>query len=718
MLSRILSPLLRKLDSWRFANFVAAIVMLVMGAVYATNTWSPSSYGDALVNLLGDSQSGPDLGRYRSIRSDEWWVVTPLTQATINNGFQRINRTSLYNEDLRINYGLPIHDWGIVFKPTMWLYGWVNPAYAYSLHWFALSALFIFGHAWLLRWFGAGPVLSFALAGGLYFTGFVQFWWNEKGPIYALFPWVILPFATRLALGWKAVIMYWVAVAWLLTNFYPPLQVPLAFVGFILLLAREPKLFKPASLAVLLAAVALAAGTAALYLWDYLQATATTIYPGSRIVSGGTVPGRFWLSWLLPAVNFSRDYESLIGRNICEIGTVGLYYVLLAMCFVDVARWRLVWANAQQRRHIAILSAGLALMLCWMVLPLPSWFGAPLLWNRVQPERMQYPAGLLFAVLIFVVVKHLGLRMTFARTAVFCCIILIAWLVWNRNPGQSHYEDFLILMFGLPAIAIARHWPSRAHESIAIASLLAGLLLFGRFNPLQSAWPIFNHPPNAWTKAMDQLAAQNKGVLAVTGVPGAIANGLGYRSVSHVTAVPQLNFWRDRFPQMPQTEFATIFNRYSRVDVLEQDYPSMVYADTVGVPVDLFQKTAPVRYMPHPMKGLAIKGHIDRAVVENGYLVMIGWGAWTGPVIAHELEVTLAPATSGKDVPRQFLMVRKDLPIATNQEISALNGFSLRIALLAGAPRPSVCVVAHDSSTGHRTLLHNPTDLDYCPMTD
>lgn len=709
---------LQKFDNWRFANILAAMVMLAMGAVYTANTWSPSSYGDALINIFGESQSGPDLGRYRSIRSDEWWVVTPLTQATINNGFERFNRASLYHEDLRINYGLPIHDWGFAFKPTMWLYGSVNPAYAYALHWFALSALFIFGHAWLIRWFGAGPVLSFTLAIGLYFTGFVQFWWNEKGPIFALFPWAILPFATRLALGWKAAIMYWVAVAWLLTNFYPPLQVPLAFVGLIILLAREPKLFRPASLAVLLGAAALAAGTAAFYLWDYLQATATTIYPGSRIVSGGSVPGRYWLSWLLPAVNFSRNYDALIGPNISEIGTVGLYYSLLAVCFVDIARWPQVWANSQQRRHIALLGGGLALMLCWMALPLPSWLGAPLLWNHVQPVRMQYAGGLLFVILSFVCVSYLGLRMTLARAVVFCGLIVIGWLVWNRNPGQRHDEDFLILIFGLPAIAIARRWPARAHESIAVASLLAGVLLFGRFNPLQPAWPIFNHPPNTWSKAMDQLAAQNNGVLAVTGVPGAIANGQGYRSVSHVTAVPQLEFWRNRFPQLPQAEFNTIFNRYSRVDVLEEDAPRLVYGDTVGVPLDAFQKAAPVRYMPGPAKGLTIKGHIDTAVLENGNLVLSGWGAWTGPVMAQELEVTLTPAASSNGLPQHFLRVRKDLPLATNQEISALNGFLLRIPLVAGAPRPAVCVVAHDTSTGHRSLLHNPTELDYCQMTD
>ena len=290
-----------------------------------------------------------------------------------------------------------------------------------------MIALFIVGYAWLFRWLGASPVVGFALAAGLYFTGFVQFWWNVQGPLFALFPWVILPFSTRLSFIWKAALFYWVAVVWLLTNFYPPLQVSLAFVGLIILLACEPELFKPRSLAVLVLAAALAASTAALYLWDYLQATATTLYPGGRSLSGGTVPARFWLSWLWPAINFDRDYESTIGFNISEIGTVGLYYSLFVMCFLDFARWRYVWANAEQRRLIAILGVGLLMMLAWMALPLPSWIGAPLLWNHVQPPRMQYAGGLLFVCLLFVLSHHLGLRVSRAYCDLLCSNT--TWLV-------------------------------------------------------------------------------------------------------------------------------------------------------------------------------------------------------------------------------------------------------------------------------------------------
>lgn len=703
---------------WRAANLIAAVFLVIMGSVYIANTWSPSSYGHVLVNILGDADSGPDWGKARPIRSDEYAVVTPLTQATINNGFERINRTSLYGEDLRINYGLPIRDWGLLFKPTMWLYGFTNPAYAYSVHWFAMSALFVFGYAWLFRWLGAAPVVGFTLAAGLYYTGFVQFWWNEKGPLFALFPWVILPFATRLPLIWKAALFYWFAVVWLLTNFYPPVQVSLAFVGLVILLAREPKLFKPSTMALLALTAVLAAGTAALYLWDYLQATSATLYPGGRRVFGGDVPGRYWLSWLFPAGSFDGHYVSLIGDNICEIGTVGMYYFLLVACFLDFARWREVWSDTESRRVILILGIGLAMMLAWMALPIPSWVGSALLWNHVQPARMQYAAGLLLVCLSLVLVQALGLRVTRVRFDIFCIAILLGWVIWKFDTSKNNLADsalLVVLIFAALAFAIARYRPAAAHASFTSASLMVGILLFGRFNPLQSAWPIFNHPPSEMTKMFDRLAASNDGILAVSGLPGAVGNGLGYRSLSHVTAVPKLEFWRKRFTEMPNAEFETVFNRYSHIISGEELKPRLLSPDSVSVPRRVFQKTAPIRYTPSPTRDLDVDGNIDGATIDHGDLLVSGWGPWTGPLETHELEVSVNATTFG--MPARSLVIRPDLPAGTERKVSALNGFSLRIPLGSGVMVPALCLVAYDAATGKRTLLHNPPDVPYCQQS-
>jgi hypothetical protein len=56
------------------------------------------------------------------------------------------------------------------------------------------------GYALLFARFGLSGFLSILLSSALYFTPFVQFWWNEKGPILAFFPWVVWVLLTRLPL--------------------------------------------------------------------------------------------------------------------------------------------------------------------------------------------------------------------------------------------------------------------------------------------------------------------------------------------------------------------------------------------------------------------------------------------------------------------------------------------------------------------------------------
>jgi hypothetical protein len=214
------------------------------------------------------------------------------------------------------------------------------------------------------------------------------------------------------------------------------------------------------------------------------------------------------------------------------------------------------------------------------------------------------------------------------------------------------------------------------------------------------------------TRILDRLAASNGGILAVTGIPGAVGNGLGYRSLSHVTTTPQMEFWRKRFPDTPKVEFETVFNRYSHIIPNGESQPRLLSLDSVGVPIGPFQRTASVRYVPSPMQSHEVDGHIDKVVLEPGRLVVSGWGPWSGPLEAHELEISVAPAASGP--PRRSMLIRPDLPAGTRQRVSALNGFSLIIPLSAGATPRALCVVAHDASTGKRTLLQNPPELPYC----
>ena len=164
------------------------VVPLLFASVWLANTWSPSHYSIVL-RAFGALDDGLVLGKPRGILSDEWGVITPLIQATVNNGLARRNATSPYNEDLRTTLSMPILDWGIAFKPDKWLYPLVNGAYAYSFQWLFYLFAFVGGYALLFRRLGSAPVESFVLSLALFFTAFVQIWWTVFAPTVSVFPW-------------------------------------------------------------------------------------------------------------------------------------------------------------------------------------------------------------------------------------------------------------------------------------------------------------------------------------------------------------------------------------------------------------------------------------------------------------------------------------------------------------------------------------------------
>lgn len=581
----------------RRAWLLGALAVLLGGWLYVSQYWSPSSYG-LVLRQLGQADAGLVFGEPRAVRSDEWAVVTPLTRATVNNGLARHNRTSLYAEDLRINYGLPVTDWGLVFKPTMWPYLWADPARAFSFHWYATLVLFLAGHALLFARIGLAPALAALLALGLYFAPFTQFWWSEKGPIMAFFPWVVGVLLTRWPMAVRLLLCYWVGASWLITNFYPPLFLSLAFVGALLLLAFGREWLRPSRLLALGVTAAAAGATAALYLKDYLQATARTVYPGGRTVGGGSVPWYEWWAQLFPFSTFDAGYESVRGQNICEVGVVGAAFILVVLCALQYGRLpALVRRGSPWRLPLVILGGGLLLMYAWMLLPLRAWVGAPLLWNHVQPERMEYAAGLLLMVLVALLADKAGLALTRWRLLAYAVLVFAGWglLKLAADPAARARgfwplgQDLLVLPMLLACLAVAYGLRARAATAVLGASALSGAVVLFGFNPIQSAQPIFAPPPSHMAQQIEQDRTHPGGPVAATGWPGATLNGLGYASVSHVTPVPALAYWRTRYPDWPEDRFMAVFNRYTHV-VLDNDArePYSPQSDVVRVPVKDF----------------------------------------------------------------------------------------------------------------------------------
>ncbi|MEB5705525.1 DUF7657 domain-containing protein [Pantoea anthophila] len=580
------------------------ISLFLLGMIYVFNSWSPSSYGFFL-KKIDSHNTGIVWGEPRGIRSDEWAVVTPLTQATINNSFERYNKTSFYGEDLRINYGLPIFDWGMIFKPTMWGYLLLPPAKAYSLQWYITFCIFIIGYFTIFKEIGIEKKLSLFLSFSLFFTGGTQFWWDEKGPVYAFFPWVVYFLISKKNFYLRMVLFYWVGTSWLLTNFYPPLVISLAFIGGLLFIS-DLKSWRSIKHIIILAFSSVAIVlTSLLYLKDYLIKTSNTVYPGHRAFSGGSVNWGEWLSQFFPFSTFNSHFETIYNNNICEVGVTGFSFVLLLLIHLDYTSVKKSSFDEVAFKRIKALAVGVILCNLWLIAPVPSWAGSILLWNNVSPNRMVYAAGILLAMVSMLFFQNLKFKISLTRFVLYTALIIIVWYLMKYRPlttdlknfgGFDHnYTDFYLIIALVVSYAAIKYFSCKPIEAFVIPSLLASLLVFFNFNPIQSTDAIFSPHLNA-KKILDSAVDKQTGVLALEGYHGSTLNGLGYKSVSHVTAVPDLTLWRKKFPEMQQDKFDKIFNRYSHIRLARVDEPFSPQPDVVVVPISLFKK---IEYYPN-----------------------------------------------------------------------------------------------------------------------
>src|SRR5690606_10013914 len=100
---------------------------------------------------------------------------------------------------------------------------------------------------------------------------------------------------------------------------------------------------------------------------------------------------------------------------------------LMLLFFVDY-RTFLAPENKDLRTRIAILGAPLLIMWAWILIPLPSWTGWPLLLPLVSPRRLVFGAGALMCLIAVLLLAKAPLRITWARAALVGLIAVVSWL--------------------------------------------------------------------------------------------------------------------------------------------------------------------------------------------------------------------------------------------------------------------------------------------------
>ncbi len=273
---------------------ILTVALIAIGVIYVGNYLTPLyGIGAETVGYAGPGSHRRDASRHPQRRMGRLYS---LVQAAVNNGFSQLNKSSYYTENMRFTYGLPLLDWGAIFKPQFMPFFIMSAARAYSIYWYLCMAAFIVGYTLLLQRATKSFHFGFAAALAFCFSAGTQLWWTN-GPItLALFPFVLLSFDNIRTNAWWSIPAFYLSTVWIISNFYPPEFITLTFVGGIYLLAFRPGWFRPRIIVLSLAVVAAACGVGAWYLHDYILTNLDTVYPGLRRSTGGSLPFQIYLA--------------------------------------------------------------------------------------------------------------------------------------------------------------------------------------------------------------------------------------------------------------------------------------------------------------------------------------------------------------------------------------------------------------------------------------
>lgn len=582
--------LLSGLDRRQARICMAIIAVLCM--LYVGFALTPSSYAMAS-QYLGLPPIEPLLGKSRGIRMDEWMVYTPYVQIAVANDFGPTNAYSPYHETLRSFQALPLLDWGLAFKPYHWAFFVLPPANAYSFFFMFMAMAFLCGWGLFLRQLRLPPLAAVLIALTLYFSPYVQVWWTSNAGAFALAPWVAVAWLRIDTRVLRILASAYALAVWLMAIAYPPFIVSSLLAMAVLVLAfRRDALTLPRLVdAVLAGALALAVFLG--YFHDAIEVIRNTVYPGQRESMGGGVSWISLLAHVFPNLMTRGFYPlpAFDSSNACEIAVFGS---LLPLFTAVLADWTQLgrWARAN-RLSLALFAAGILPIAGWIFLPVPLIVGKLTGLSMVPPTRALLGFGLLLNIGCAIVLVHAGARLTRGRLLLLAALLLAGSLAKFAFGAGSFArlhntaDAWPLLCVGVLALAARRPRLAASPAMLVLAvATLGNLLINGLFNPVQSAQPIFAMDRSAVLQSMQARGARQAadGSLVVEGRYGALLSGIGIPAVNHTLYFPQLAYFRQRFPTMPEETFNHIFNRYHHVMVSDVLEPRSMYDDLVEVP--------------------------------------------------------------------------------------------------------------------------------------
>ena len=537
--------------------------------------------------ILRQPETGVIAGLSRSVRSDEWFVSTPMA---FSQYFNFPEPFSYFGEVLRgaptdmfLEYGQPVRCVAEIFRPFHWGYLFLPPAYGLSFFWCGrLIALFLASFEFGMLLTEKNKTLSLAYSLFVVLAPVVQWWFAINGLVEMLIYIQVSVLLLRKYLetdsrGRRAAFLAGIllcAGGYILTM-YPAWMIPLGYIlaGALIgvwILSFNRACWKKTDAVILAAELALfcmVMGYVFLKSRSTINAFLHTEYPGSRFFTGGHAlsTSTNYLANIWYAIRGTGSYA-----NECESAR---FFDFFPVCYLFPV-WCIIKEKCRDRLLLILLAVSLFLEI-YALAGFPAALAKVTLLSNCNSHRVLAVAGLCNLFLLFRSLSFFRPNVRPCILAAFGAAAAVICVLSNAQAFPEFYKNYvlagtIILAAGLFA-ALFTAGEKRGQKvfltGVCLVMAVSGLLV----NPIRRGISGI-YESETIRRIRDVVAEDPEALWIVEGEDVPVINLLimaGARTVNSTNVYPCMERWES----LDGGENSFIYNRYAhiRMDLTETE---------------------------------------------------------------------------------------------------------------------------------------------------
>lgn len=598
-------------------RYIIAVIVLVLIVIFNVNFSS--------IGIWSQYMNEPDtknviIGKAREIRSDEWLTQSSfmLGQASSDNGYNIYNENIAQGNSNMLFISAPVSDVLEICRPLLWGFHFLGIERGFSFYWgLKLVALILVSIELIKKVINKDNNLLILIGGIVLALAPPMMWWMSTAVVdgYIYGAAVVILFSYYMQnLNWKLWKKILIALGMLIClpgfvfMLYPAFQVPFGFLMSIFIiydLITNWNNLKKHDYIIMSVTIVISVGFIARFImlsWNDIKVMMGTVYPGNRVVLGGTLNANSYVNYL---INIFFPYSKNI-NNTCEPSTY--IYSFTGLIILIIAYLKNLKQENKNNGFIIALIFLYLIYLVWEFIGFNNVLSKITLLYFSPAERTHIVTGMIGLILTIIMIQKFKNNKFFSEiqaVSISFVVTILAYILTKNSIYTDFftplkYEISLSMVFSLTYFTITGKTRQWAYVMIIIA-IISGVMV----NPLS----IGINPINKTniSEQIKNIESEDKGALwaGSSNITGQYLIANGIKCLNGVNTYPNFSWLK-----IVDTDgkYDEVYNRFAHISITLSEQTN-------------FQLIAPDAYTAYltykNMKDIGVKYYFSLSKISN-----------------------------------------------------------------------------------------------------